>query len=75
MTLHSARKQKTSTMMRRDTLVPLLELRLKLRQSGTSSSTEWGWAQGAAQGATLTHIPISSVGRGSVAGQFLKGRI
>lgn len=74
MTLHSARKQKTSTMMRRDTLVPLLQLRLELRQSGTSS-TESGWAQGAAQGATVTDTALSSVGGGTVAGQFLNRSI
>lgn len=38
MTLHSAGKQKTNTMKRKDTPVPLLGLRMKLRQSGTSST-------------------------------------
>lgn len=41
-----------------------------MRQSGTSS-TEWGWAQGA----TATDAAVRSVPSGTVAVQFFKGHM
>jgi len=58
--------------VRKDNTALPLEIRLELRQSGTTT-TEWGWAQRAAHRATLTETAVSSVHDGIAAGQFSKG--